>query len=100
MPIYEYQCKTCGHQLESFQSFSDAPLTDCPECHKPTLAKLVSATSFQLKGTGWYATDIRDKGKPKPTDTGVDSASTSEAPSAATDTNTKPSDNSNNDKAD
>lgn len=66
MPIYEYQCGTCGHQLEALQKFSDAPLIQCPECGKETLKKLVSSTSFQLKGTGWYATDIRDKGKPKP----------------------------------
>lgn len=66
MPIYEYQCGKCGHLLEAFQKFSDAPLTDCPECHQPALSKQISATSFQLKGTGWYATDIRDKGKPKP----------------------------------
>ncbi len=51
------------------QKFSDAPLTKCPECGKDTLKKQVSLTSFQLKGTGWYATDIRDKGKPKPSET-------------------------------
>jgi putative FmdB family regulatory protein len=66
MPIYEYVCQSCGHQLEAMQKFSDAPLTDCPTCHKPALNKIVSSTSFQLKGTGWYVTDIRDKNKPKP----------------------------------
>ena len=66
MPIYEYKCDACDHQLEAFQRFSDAPLTECPECHQAALSKLMSATSFQLKGTGWYATDTRDKGKPKP----------------------------------
>lgn len=66
MPIYEYQCAICGHQLEFFQKVSDQPLTECPKCHKNTLNKLISATSFQLKGTGWYATDFRDKGKSKP----------------------------------
>ncbi|MHB1949256.1 MAG: FmdB family zinc ribbon protein [Gammaproteobacteria bacterium] len=64
MPIYEYQCKACGHALEVFQKMSEAPITDCPVCHKPELQKLVSAAGFQLKGTGWYATDFRDKGKP------------------------------------
>jgi len=68
VPIYEYECGSCGHQLEAMQKFSDAPLTNCPECGKDSLKKLVSSTSFQLKGTGWYVTDIRDKGKPKPTE--------------------------------
>lgn len=65
MPIYEYQCTACGHQLEAFQKMSEAPLTECPNCHKANLQKLVSAAGFQLKGTGWYATDFRDKGKDK-----------------------------------
>lgn len=65
MPIYEYQCSVCGHQLEVMQKMSEAPLTECPECHKPALSKLVSAAGFQLKGTGWYATDYSAKGKAK-----------------------------------
>ena len=72
MPIYEYQCTACGHQLEAFQKITEKPLTECPTCHKETLNKLVSATTFQLKGTGWYATDFRDKGKPKQKDEGSD----------------------------
>lgn len=68
MPIYEYQCANCGHTLESFQKMSDAPLTQCPSCQQNTLQKLVSAAGFQLKGTGWYATDFKDKSKAK-TDT-------------------------------
>lgn len=63
MPIYEYQCTACGHQLEAFQKFSDEPLKDCPECHKPDLQKLISSSAFHLKGGGWYVTDIRDKDK-------------------------------------
>ena len=63
MPIYEYQCSACGHRLESFEKMTDTPLTDCPVCHQRTLQKLVSAAGFQLKGTGWYATDFKDKGK-------------------------------------
>jgi putative FmdB family regulatory protein len=66
MPIYEYQCTTCGHQLEAIQKFSDEPLKECPECHKPDLQKLVSSSAFHLKGGGWYVTDIRDKDKKKP----------------------------------
>lgn len=65
MPIYEYQCAACGHQMDAFQKMTDAPLTDCPKCHAPALNKLVSAAGFQLKGSGWYATDYRDKARPK-----------------------------------
>lgn len=63
MPIYEYQCQSCGHQLEAFQKISEAPLCRCPVCHEDTLNKLVSAAGFQLKGSGWYATDYRNKEK-------------------------------------
>lgn len=63
MPIYEYQCTACGHPLEVLQKMSEEPLKKCPECHKETLQKLVSAAGFQLKGTGWYATDFRNKPK-------------------------------------
>lgn len=63
MPIYEYECQACGHRLEKIQKFSDDPLTDCPECGKADLRKLISAAAFQLKGSGWYVTDFRDKGK-------------------------------------
>lgn len=63
MPIYEYECTACGHKLEAFQKISEEPLKTCPECNKPDLQKLVSAAGFQLKGTGWYVTDFRDKGK-------------------------------------
>lgn len=66
MPTYEYKCTACGHDLEAFQSITEAPLTDCPKCSQSALTRLISATNFQLKGTGWYVTDIRDKGKPKP----------------------------------
>lgn len=67
MPIYEYQCSSCGHQMEVLQKIAEEPLTECPHCHKNALNKLMSATSFQLKGTGWYATDFRNKDKPKST---------------------------------
>lgn len=65
MPIYEYQCQSCHHMLETLQGLSDAPLTDCPACKAKTLQRLVSAAGFQLKGTGWYATDFKNSGKPK-----------------------------------
>ena len=65
MPIYEYKCGECGHQLESMQKVSDEPLKDCPACDRPTLKRLISAAGFQLKGTGWYATDFKNNGKKK-----------------------------------
>jgi len=63
MPIYEYQCENCGHQLEAIQKMSDAPLTDCPACGKPALKKLISAAGFRLKGGGWYETDFKSGSK-------------------------------------
>jgi len=63
MPIYEYQCANCGHQLEKLQKISDDPLTTCPECGRETLNKLVSAAGFRLKGAGWYETDFKKDGK-------------------------------------
>jgi len=64
MPIYEYQCESCGHHLEKLQKMNDARLTDCPACDKPDLRKLVSAVAFRLKGAGWYETDFKtDKKK-------------------------------------
>lgn len=65
MPIYEYQCQACQHTLETIQKMTESPLTDCPACHQPQLQRLVSAAGFQLKGTGWYATDFKNAGKPK-----------------------------------
>ena len=64
MPIYEYRCAECGHEMEKLQKISDAPLTDCPACGKPGLQKLVSAAGFRLKGGGWYETDFKS-GKKK-----------------------------------
>ena len=63
MPIYEYRCQACGHELEKLQKMSDAPLVDCPACGKPALNKLVSAAGFRLKGGGWYETDFKKDGK-------------------------------------
>ena len=63
MPIYEYECSSCGHRLEAIQKMSDSPLADCPSCTEPSLRKLVSAAGFVLKGTGWYATDFKGSGK-------------------------------------
>lgn len=63
MPIYEYQCQACDHELEKLQKLSDEPLEDCPECGKPTLKKKISAAGFRLKGGGWYETDFKTGNK-------------------------------------
>lgn len=59
MPIYEYRCQSCKHELEKLQKISDPPLVDCPECGRPELTKLISAAGFRLKGGGWYETDFK-----------------------------------------
>jgi putative FmdB family regulatory protein len=62
MPIYEYRCSSCGFQKEYLRKLSDPVLTDCPECGKQTFSKMLSAAGFQLKGSGWYATDFKNSG--------------------------------------
>ena len=64
MPIYEYRCSSCGHEVEALQKLADAPLLVCPSCHAAALVKQVSAAAFQLKGSGWYATDFKGGAKP------------------------------------
>ncbi len=64
MPIYEYRCERCGHELEAIQKMSDEPLRDCPACGEAGLKKLISAAGFRLKGGGWYETDFKS-GKKK-----------------------------------
>ncbi len=65
MPIYEYRCSDCGREQEVLQKVSEPPLTICPACGKPGLQKLLSAAGFQLKGSGWYATDFKNKKAPE-----------------------------------
>ena len=65
MPIYEYQCQACKHELEAIQKMSDEPLKECPECGKPELRKKISAAAFRLKGGGWYETDFKSGDKKK-----------------------------------
>lgn len=65
MPIYEYECKKCGAVFEEFQSFSDPPVKKCRICKKGKVEKLISLSSFQLTGTGWYSTDyVKGPGNP------------------------------------
>ena len=63
MPIYEYRCAACGHELEALQKLSDAPLQDCPACRAAQLQIKISAAGFRLKGGGWYETDFKSGGK-------------------------------------
>lgn len=79
MPIYEYQCSACGHQLEALQKMSDDALTDCPACEKSELTKLVSAAGFRLSGGGWYETDFKTGSKKKNLAEGSKSSETSKA---------------------
>lgn len=79
MPTYEYQCTSCGHAMEAFQKMTDEPLTTCPVCHQTTLAKLVSAAGFQLKGSGWYKTDYASQPKPASTETDKKSSGTTDS---------------------
>jgi putative FmdB family regulatory protein len=63
MPIYEYLCAACGHQEDHLQKISEPALTKCPACGKKKYAKQLTAAGFQLKGSGWYATDFKSSGK-------------------------------------
>ncbi len=81
MPIYEYRCQSCDHDLEVMQKLSDPELSDCPACGKPELKKLISAVGFRLKGSGWYETDFKKGGNQKNV-AKEDSAPTGESKSA------------------
>jgi putative FmdB family regulatory protein len=59
MPIYEYRCADCGHELEAIQKFSDSALERCPACGTDGLRRKISAAAFRLKGGGWYETDFK-----------------------------------------
>jgi len=84
MPIYEYRCQSCGHELEKLQRLSDASLTDCPECGKSTLKRLVSAAGFRLKGAGWYETDFKKSNQRNLVDSGSEKSTKSETDSSPT----------------
>ena len=81
MPIYAYRCTSCGHQLDALQKLSDAALVDCPACAAPALSKLLTAPGFQLKGSGWYATDFKGNGSGKGSSTGGDTSTSGESAS-------------------
>jgi len=89
MPIYAYKCGSCGHAKDVLQKIADAPLTECPACGKSTFSKQLTAAGFQLKGSGWYATDFKggSGGTSAPAATPASSSTSSEsaAPAASTD---------------
>lgn len=89
MPIYEYRCEACGHQEEHLQKVSDQPLEKCPACGKASYRKLLSAAGFQLKGSGWYATDFKTTVKKKSAD-GKTESKTAESKTETTETKTEP----------
>ncbi|NUT33162.1 MAG: FmdB family transcriptional regulator [Hamadaea sp.] len=82
MPTYQYACTACGHQLEAVQSFTDAALTQCPECDG-SLRKLFSGVGVVFKGSGFYRTDSRSSSKPASTPSSSSSSSTSSSTSSS-----------------
>ena len=66
MPIYDFACTSCGFKAELMRKMSEHSQTACPKCAKETFTKMLSAPSFQLSGSGWYATDFKNGGKPAP----------------------------------
>ena len=80
MPIYAYKCASCGHSKDVLQKFSDDPLVTCPSCGQPAFSKQITAAGFQLKGSGWYATDFRGASQTPATATGADGAKKADVP--------------------
>ena len=82
MPIYDYQCTSCGFKKEVMRKISEPNLTDCPEFGKATFTKQLSAPSFQLNGSGWYATDFKGGGSKPAEKKSEEPAAASPAPAA------------------
>ena len=91
MPIYEYRCEACQHELEALQKISDEPLVVCPKCNASALRKQVSAAGFRLKGGGWYETDFKSGSKKNVVGESSSSSSDSGSPSSASSASTTPS---------
>lgn len=91
MPIYAYKCASCGFAKDVLQKISDAPLTDCPQCGAQAFNKQITAAGFQLKGSGWYATDFRGGSKPSPDSATAKSESKPESKPADTPKSDAPS---------
>ena len=86
MPIYEYHCNACGHEFEVMQKITDRPIKKCEACGKLKAKRMISQTSFILKGSGWYVTDYKGK---KPSDNGTKSK-TSESDTSSSEKSTSP----------
>lgn len=86
MPIYAYKCTSCGHAQDVLQKVSDAPLTVCPQCHAATYAKQLTAAGFQLRGSGWYATDFKNGSGKR---SGTDGSKAPDSDTAKTETKTE-----------
>ena len=84
MPIYAYKCGSCGHAKDVLQKISDAPLTACPACGADAFAKQITAAGFQLKGSGWYATDFRGGSTAAPASADAKPADAAKSDSSAT----------------
>ena len=89
MPIYEYRCEKCGNELEVMHKVSDPSPTECPKCHEPALSRMMSRTSFQLKGGGW-GSDLYASTKKDASGTAASSTSGSSTTAATTTTTTTP----------
>ena len=89
MPIYAYKCTSCGFAKDVLQKMSDSPLVDCPACSASTLKKQLTAAGFQLKGSGWYATDFKGAASAD-----ASTSSNSDAPSSVVADSAKPADGS------
>jgi putative FmdB family regulatory protein len=104
MPIYEYRCEKCGHELEAIQKLSEAALVTCPVCEEDSLKKRISAAGFRLKGAGWYETDFKsgkkrnisgdDGGGSSSSTTGSDSSSDSKSATNSDSSSSSKSDSS------
>ncbi len=82
MPIYAYRCSACGHAKDVLQKLADAPLSVCPSCGAETFSKQVTAAGFQLKGSGWYATDFKGSGAAPAPEAGKAESADKPAPKA------------------
>lgn len=83
MPIYDYQCSSCGHKAEVMRKISAPSVEACPQCAAETFSKQLSAPSFQLNGSGWYATDFKNGGSKAPTTSAKTEPAAEKKPDAA-----------------
>jgi putative FmdB family regulatory protein len=83
MPIYEYECKSCHHRFDLMQKITDVPTKQCPKCFQEAAVRLISAAGFHLKGTGWYATDYKNKDKKSTQSTETDTTGPEKKPADA-----------------